>query len=257
MPLTIQNIIANNARGFYYGLSPSAWTNLKSISFDGVDEYLTGSTITEFSNVNAFSISMWITQPVTGAIDIIFNQLVDTTNKVIAIYRGAASTHGVNYIQFEINNGTSSTYEYTAQNIIPSGWNHLAFVYDGSQLNANRLKIYLDGTLLSTTTIGTIPTTTPTFTSESIEIGGQATGNSINAKMDELRVYDYALTSGNVTSIYNSGVPIEDDLSTLAVHNYRMGDNDTYPTISDVGTGTATDLTMTNMESGDIGTDVP
>ncbi len=240
-----------------YIYATDAWTNLKSISFDGVDEYLTGSTITELSNVSAFSFSMWITQPVTGATDVIFTQKVDATNKIMALYRGATAPHGVNYISFEINNGTSSTYEHTAQNILLSGWTMLTFVYDGSLANADRLKIYRNNSILSTTTVGTIPTTTPTFTTESIEIGGQLTGNSINAKMDELRIYDYALTPTDKSNIWNGGAPKEDDLSTLAVHNYRMGDNDTFPTISDVGTGTATDLTMTNMESGDITTDVP
>jgi len=241
---------------FIYG-APISFENLKSWSGDGVDEYLTGSTITELSNVSAFSTSMWITQPVTGGTDVIFQQKVDATNKIIAIYRGSAATHGVDYIQFEINNGTSSTYIYTGSNVIPSGWNHLAFVFDGSQLNGQRLRIYLNGSLLSIIVVGTIPTTTPTFTTETFDIGGISTGNSINAKMDEVRVYDYALTSGNVTSIYNSGCPKVDDLSTLAVHNYRMGDNDTFPTISDIGTGTTTDLTMTNQESGDITTDTP
>jgi len=240
-----------------YIYATDAWTNLKSISFDGVDEYLQGSTITELSNVSAFSFSMWITQPVTGGTDVIFNQRVDTTNKIIALYRGAAAAHGVNYISFDINNGTSSTYIYTAQNILLSGWTMLTFVYDGSLANADRLKIYRNNSILSTTTVGTIPTTTPTFTTEPIEIGGLSTGNSINAKMDELRIYDYALTPTDKSDIYNSGCPKADALSTLAVHNWRMGDDDTYPTISDIGTGTATDLTMTNQESGDIVTDTP
>jgi hypothetical protein len=200
---------------------------------------------------------MWITKPVTGSVDIIFRQQVNASNTVNFLWRGAAGAHGTDYLQLQLTNGGSGNYEYTAQSIFSVGWNHLVAVYDGSLTNANRIKIYLNGSVLSTTTVGTIPTTSATYTSENFAVGGQSGGaNSINANIDEFRIYDYALTSGNITSIYNSGSPKADDLSTLAVHKYRVDDS-TYPTIEDSGTGTATDLTMSNMESGDIDSDVP
>ena len=56
--------------------------------------------------------------------------------------------------------------------------------------------------------------------------------------MDEVALWDSALTSSNVTAMYNSGVP--NNLSSLSPVNWwRMGDNDSGAgtTITDQGSG--------------------
>ena len=60
----------------------------------------------------------------------------------------------------------------------------------------------------------------------------------------------------NVAAIYNSGATHNLSLlGTAPSHWWRMGDGDTYPTISD-NIGTAP-LTMNNMIASDIVSDVP
>ena len=56
--------------------------------------------------------------------------------------------------------------------------------------------------------------------------------------------------------MYNSGAPTDlSSYSTPPTHWWRMGDGDSSPTITDqVG---SYNLTMTNMDSADIVTDVP
>ena len=65
-----------------------------------------------------------------------------------------------------------------------------------------------------------------------------------------------------MTALYNSRSPIDlqvdsDDYGSSGnlTHYYRMGDGDTYPTITD--NEGSLDGTMTNMTSGDIQTEVP
>ena len=70
--------------------------------------------------------------------------------------------------------------------------------------------------------------------------------------------FDKAAAGTEVSDIYNSGAPL--DLTTLSSNTnlqswWRMGDGDTYPTITD--NKGSVNGTMTNMESGDIVSDVP
>ena len=76
--------------------------------------------------------------------------------------------------------------------------------------------------------------------------------------IDEVAVYKDALTAGEVTTIYNAGTP--NDLSGLASYGdndswYRMGDDDTFPTLTD--NTSSNNATMTNMTIGNIVNDTP
>ena len=74
--------------------------------------------------------------------------------------------------------------------------------------------------------------------------------------IDEVGIWTTtALSASDVTSIYNSGVP--NDISSLSpVSWWRMGDGDTYPTITDNGSG-GNDGTMNAMSSANFVADVP
>ena len=76
-----------------------------------------------------------------------------------------------------------------------------------------------------------------------------------NGEIDEVSIYSRGLTQSEVTSIYNGGVP--NDVSSISNIEawWRMGDGDTFPTLTDnIGSNNGT---MTNMTSGNIVTDVP
>ena len=85
----------------------------------------------------------------------------------------------------------------------------------------------------------------------------------MNGGIDEVSIWkDIILDADAVTQLYNSGAPIDlsadsgnYDNSGDLTYWWRMGDGDTYPTIED--NEGSNDLTMTNMISGDIETDVP
>ena len=72
--------------------------------------------------------------------------------------------------------------------------------------------------------------------------------------VDEFAVWNND-QSANISSIYNGGTP--NDLTSLnPVSWWRMGDADTFPTITDNGSG-GNNGTMTNMDAGDIVSDTP
>jgi Concanavalin A-like lectin/glucanases superfamily len=97
---------------------------------------------------------------------------------------------------------------YTAGGLTTTSWQHLVFVFDGSgSTNADRIKIYRNGTSHALTFAASAPT--------SIDYGADtgalsfgrwiAFGTWITGGIDEVGYWSRALTSDEVTSLYNGG----------------------------------------------------
>ena len=72
--------------------------------------------------------------------------------------------------------------------------------------------------------------------------------------LDEVSFYNSALSASDVDDVYNGGTPTDlgpDGLNLSPVGWWRMGDGDTYDTLTDHGSG-GNDGTMKNMLAGDI-----
>lgn len=241
---------------YIYATGGGSFVNDYSMIFDGVNEYVQCDTITELSNVGSFSISLWVKHTSLPA-----------TNRALRLY--TSSTAWIEIMTnsgqglLVVSNGSTTYGTFPASTFTTGTWQHLVMVFDGSGgTNADKLKGYVDNSNKTLTFTGTIPSTTATYTTEKFDIGRGFNGGSyFNGSIDEVSIFDYALDSSQVSSLYNSGSPTDLDATsgvTAPVHWWRMGDgSDTISTINDVGTGTAKDGTPTNMESGDIQLDTP
>ena len=89
--------------------------------------------------------------------------------------------------------------------ITQGDWHHIAFVFDGSGAsNADRAKIYVDGTSLSGSYSGTIPTTIPSITDW--YLGKGSYNVYYNGLMDEMALWvGTALSAPQISSLYGSG----------------------------------------------------
>lgn len=86
-------------------------------------------------------------------------------------------------------------------------WIHYVVVFDGTQTgNANRLKIYVDGVQDSVLDfIGTIPAST-IVSANNVRIGSDSAGNAnLSGKIDDVRIYNRALSSTEVLQLYRQG----------------------------------------------------
>ncbi len=84
-------------------------------------------------------------------------------------------------------------------------WHFISFVYDGAgATNADKVKLYFDGTPQSSLTFSGTIASSVTCTS-TLSIGVRNTGYS-SGLIDEVRVYNRALSSAEIASIYNTGV---------------------------------------------------
>jgi len=236
-----------------YIYATDAWTNLKSISFDGVDEYVNLGRITMLEGVANFSVSTWIKVDDYSVARRVFGRYKTGTTQTQI---GVATSGKINFI---VSSGALSY--VTSTTVLSTGtWYHVCCVWDASLANANRQRIYINGVLETTVQTGTAPASTDTF-GVNCYIGenNAASPKPFDGNIDDTGIFDYSLTGGEVTAIYNSGCP--NDLMTLAAakrpeHYYRF-DDITYPTVDDLGETGGKNGTMTNQESGDITTDTP
>lgn len=151
--------------------------------------------------------------------------------------------------------------------ITPGTWEHWLVTYDGGTTGSasgdissyyGRFAIYKNGVAQTTTNSHNNYGWSSSVPADLFYIARRpGTGNYLrsNARVDELAIWA-SDESSNAAAIYNSGST--HDLSALGSppdHWYRMGDGDTFPTLQDsIG---SLDLTMTNMTSADIVSDVP
>ena len=245
-------------------LESSSAFNTYSTQFDGVDEYLTCSTLSSLvDNKAKLSISFWVNLPDASEINRI-------TGKYLGLNKWLAIGGHLNGISFVVSGTGTSPNESLAAGatsavLTNNTWQHIVCVFDGTQaVNTDRVKIYVDNVDEILTYTANMPSATYDFSIDASppnwligQNGIQLGTNELRGMLDEYAIYsDVALTSVEVSEIYNSGVP--NDLSTLTVTPnlwYRMGDNDVYPTVTDnVG---VEDASMVNMAAGNFIADVP
>ena len=164
------------------GVSNSAYT------FDGNDYMYTSDTMAdEFTNV--FTISAWIKSTNNATVDIFgLGQQECNSNAGPVIRLGS----NINFNRCNEGFDTpNSNYYYDGV------WHHYAFTYSGSQR-----KVYRDGTLVNTNTKSNIFN----INTYGLAIGRaqmDLSGDFFVGSMDEVNVWNIALTDAEVSSVYN------------------------------------------------------
>ena len=232
-----------------------AWTNLKSISFDGVDEYVDLGLVSALSNASNCSVSVWAKDVASTGYPGYWASYEDSDNYITLFWHTVQEQLWIQHYS-----GTNLATYKSATGLSRTGWHNLILVFTGGAIDSLKCRLYYDGVLAPLTLIGIPNSTTPTITTGQTQISSVNASNYLSGNIDEVGIFDYSLSASEVTAIYNSGCP--NNLMSLAAakrpeHYYRMGDDDTYPTINDIGETGGNDGTMTNQESGDITTDTP
>ena len=207
-----------------------AYSN-RSVDFDGVDDYVDLGRIEP--STTALTISAWVYKTDTSDAGIVSKYA--STDYGLGIW----GTNLNFYIKTTSWSGASASFTGSYLN----QWVHVCGTWDGTTIT-----LYINGSSVATAS----KTGSISYSTNNTRIGDLegAAGWNFDGNIDEVAIWGSALTSGNVTTIYNSGVP--NDISALSpVAWWRMGEGDTYPTLTDSGSG-SNDGTMTNMVAGDI-----
>jgi hypothetical protein len=176
-----------------------------SINLDGQDDYVDfgASSLTNFQNNAPFSISLWMTKNNTGSFDYLFQKRSSSTSAGWALYTTdtaavtflLGSTGALKYMVSSPDNSYSTT-----------GWYHVTVTYDGSQ-NVSGLKMYING-VEKTLTVGDNDCGSPITYSNNMKIGiddGLSSGAWFQGQIDDVKVFNYTLTTSQVKALYNNG----------------------------------------------------
>ena len=234
--------------------------NTKSVQYDGIDSRAETSTnYSEFDGETKGTFSFWF--KCNGS----FSNSHDTVVKVGPPYgRRTFEIELIigNQVQFVFSiaqSGSGRRVYANIGNFRQDGlWHHIMFCADLSlSTTSDRTKLFVDGSPI--TLISGI--NYPFFPSQRyiLTVGGTTEGNkSFKGSLDEVALWQGVDLRNNISTIYNSGTAsdLNNNGLTPPITWYRMGDNDTYPTLNDNGTS-GYNLTLINADPSDIVEDAP
>ena len=186
-----------------------AWASGKAgqaLSFDGVNDYVRAEDSSSLDLTVAVTLSVWAK----------FNAMPAGSTAMSAITKTEGSSYGI--IANEGGSGRIETYFHIAGGYVNAGeslsnlaagqWYHFAATFDGTAT-----KFYRDGVLKqSVTKSGTLSTNNEPLTiGANPDSQGKNFMEFFNGAIDEVRVYNRALSSKEVSDLYtaeNGGTPV-------------------------------------------------
>ena len=186
------------------------------LSFDGSEFINCGDdSLLNFERTDAFSISAWLKTNATST-QVIFNKLIsnvgyqffiNSTGKLGFYAQQSASV----YIQ---KNSTAAFNN--------NSWHHVVITYDGSS-NRSGILLYANGNAAATTDVGSASLNATIVNSTDAIIG-----SSFNGSISEVTIFDYALSSTQISTLYGSselGSTSPMALKPQPVGYWPLGDN--------------------------------
>ena len=245
----------------------SEFENLYSLSFDGVDDYVDLGDADVFTPNNSganrgMSFSFWTKIPSLQE-KMINKSYAYSLGSYRFEYRIQTTFEGKLLLTLYSAETSSNRIDFKTTTVLSlNTWHHVSLSWNLGLTNAD-IVAHLDGVKHSVangnatwnevgTFTGVVNTINPLEFAKLLNVYGQI-------HLDEVALFDDAISDSTAVSIYNSGSPT--DLSSIPylIGWWRNGDTagtSVYPTITD-DSSNSNDGTMTNMDSGDIVTDVP
>ena len=190
-----------------------------SMEFNGTSDYINCGNPTALQITGNLSISAWVK----------FDNATAASDWFVAKDDNGGGA-GRSYMLNRLNTGKirfaiqrSSLKSVQSSTVLSSDtWYHVVGVNDGTDL-----KVYINGSLDNTTAGdgGAIDNGNSDFTLGANEIpGGYLAGS-----LDQVAIFDYALSGDDITTLYGSGTPGNPmSLANLPVAYYPLGDNTVY-----------------------------
>ena len=189
----------SNGSGMYEDINQGTWV------FDGADDYIDCGDITAFDNATELTLNGWIKISSPFVNDTIMAKWLHGSQACITIQLDTSDIEELKvFVASGLADGGSNYTITTDSSLVVDTWYLVSVVYDGSEAAADRIKIYVNGTLKSTSVSGTIATSLTSATStfelgRLVGIGRYWDGNIANGQL-----YNKALTAAEVLQNYNA-----------------------------------------------------
>lgn len=238
---------------------PTGVQNMFSLHFDGINDFTEGLVAAEAAGEynTSFSAFAWIKISTTGRLQSFFNHSrinstergwrmsIGSTQKLIVWIRNTATTNEIHV--------TSQATPFVANT-----WYHVGFTYDGSATAAG-VTMYIDGAAAAHDVVADTLSATIVDANAALKMGKDFS-TFFHGFVDEASWWNSRLTAGQVTEVYNSGVPTDlEALSSVGSLQVwiRCGDDefDLYPAVRNVRNGNL--YILTNQTALDIAADAP
>ena len=164
-----------------------------ALSFDGVNDWVTVADAASLDLTTGMTLEAWVKPTaLTGWRTVMLKETA--SGLAYAAYANDDVPTPAGYVRV----GTVDRAVRTGSAISTTNWTHLATTYDGTAL-----RLYVNGTLANTTAVsGPIATS-----ARALRIGGNAIwGEYFAGLIDEVRVYNRALTAGEITTDMNAAI---------------------------------------------------
>ena len=181
-----------------------------AVDFDGTDDYVTAAdadTLDIADSVN-FTFSGW------------FNRDIFTTDDTILAKSNGQTAADTGYnvyiddttdkLTFVANDGTDQYKLESVSTFTATGWHHYSVVWDES--GATQTKLYINGVSEAATATGTFANVNTLVNAVAFRLGAESdAGNPFDGKLDEIRLYNRALSVDEVAQLYHLSMPTATD----------------------------------------------
>lgn len=191
------NNLSNNGSPSYVAGKFSNGVDLES----GSSQYLYKSSPTGLNITGSQTWSAWIkSESLAGGPD-----TIASIDKLSSRGRGlVVQSLAGDYPAFECAGLTTNTIVNSTKTIKPGIWNHVVGIYDSA---SSKLKIFVNGEKTEVTASGTTSSTTANFAIGTRYVGGGDTAtNFFDGIIDDVAVWNRALTDAEVLSLYQTQV---------------------------------------------------
>ena len=178
------------------------WTTGKigeALSFDGVNDYVNAGKNTSINNLGPLTYSAWVYPKASSKFQIL-------NKRYRSLYLDSTYGNPLGLVFFVSTNNQNMIPYCTARPIQLNAWTHVAVVWNGVIGASTTGKFYVNG--VSCNFSGNLGVGT-TYSDVSMDqaIGASNDGGSFseffNGNIDEVRIYNRALSTGEITELYN------------------------------------------------------
>ncbi|MCI0747497.1 MAG: choice-of-anchor D domain-containing protein, partial [Verrucomicrobia subdivision 3 bacterium] len=234
---------SNNTATLYNGATWMAGKNANAVSVDGINDHVLAPSSASFNTIaGQMTAAAWIFKRAnaasyggivgrrtgTGYSDLWTLYYNNTANDE---YTANVTTSGGSFVV----NGPSSTADHNV-------WVHVAAIYNGSNLLLYRNGVQVGSVAAS----GTISTETTGVIMGAGDNGSFGIGEYINAGLDDVKIYNRALTATEVNDLFLNGAPPLPEVNVTGA-GATILDGDTTPQTAD-----GTDFGSSDITSGTV-----